>query len=122
MEFSRYEVNQQVQRVLVRHGVDLTQLHYSAAGSVVTLYGTLKRDPSGDFSVAKIEAMIKELERLPSHVFLQFELDNWTISREHGNWIIHGKRREITRNMVMEDVDVTEADMLADILRELETK
>lgn len=122
MEFSRYEINQQVQRVLVRHGVDLSQLHYSGTGSVVTLYGTLKRDPDGDFTVSQIEAMIRELERLPYQVSLNFELENWTVVWEHGHWSVRGKRRTLTRDTHQEDLDVTEADLLADMLRELESK
>ncbi len=120
MQFQRYEINQQVQRVLVRNGVDLTKLHYSSSGSVVTLYGSLFKDPEGDFSVAQIESMIKELERLPARIYLSFDLENWNIAYEHGAWSIRGKRRVLGRDKPIEDVDVTEADMLADMLKELD--
>ena len=122
MEITRYEVNQIVQRVLVRHGVDLTRLRFSCTGSVVALYGELRRDPEGDFTVGQIESLIRELERLPYRLSLSFDLENWDVAYEQGNWTIRGRRHKITRATPVEDLDVTEADALEDILRELEIK
>jgi len=88
---SRYQINQKVQQVLVKHAADLNELQYSCAGKTtftVYLYGILKKDPSGEFSPSHIESLIQELTNLPYVSHIQFELDNWNITSDFGGFKI----------------------------------
>jgi hypothetical protein len=83
-QFSRYEINRKVKRVLVRHAVDLMALQFYCSGETVYLSGKLKKEPKGAFSPAQIEAMVRELTSLPYVKNLQFELSNWNLICEPG--------------------------------------
>ena len=83
-QFSRYEINRNVKRILVRHAVDLMALQFYCSGETVYLSGKLKKEPKGEFSPAQIEVMIRELTSLPYVKNLQFELNNWNLIYEPG--------------------------------------
>ena len=83
----RYQINQKVQQVLVKHAVDLNELQYSCSGKTtytVYLYGMLKKDPEGEFTASHIESLAKELMGLPFVNHIQFALDNWNITSDFG--------------------------------------
>jgi hypothetical protein len=84
---TRYQINQKVRQVLVKHAVDLIELQYSCSGKAaftVYLYGNLKKDPTGEFSPSHIEALANELLNLPNINHIQFALDNWHIASDFG--------------------------------------
>ena len=84
---SRYQINQKVQQVLVKHAVDLNELQFSCSGKTtytVYLYGMLKKDPKGEFTAAHIDTLAKELMGLPCVSHIQFALDNWNITADFG--------------------------------------
>lgn len=81
---SRYEINQQVRRSLLRHSVDLSQLQYSSTGTTVYLFGRLQKDPQGEFTDQEVESMVRELHRLPGVREIRFELSNWMLLMEPG--------------------------------------
>jgi hypothetical protein len=85
---SRYEVNRKVKQVLIKHNADLTQLQFSSSGETVYLYGFLVKDTGRKFTPESIEAMIKELSRLPHVKDIQFDLHDWNISSDIGAWQI----------------------------------
>jgi hypothetical protein len=87
-QVSRYEINRMVKQVLTRHAVDLTQLQFSSSGETVYLYGYLLKDSEGKFSPENIEAMVKELSRLPYVKSLRFDLHNWSLNSDFGTWQI----------------------------------
>jgi Asp-tRNA(Asn)/Glu-tRNA(Gln) amidotransferase B subunit len=87
-QISRYEVNRMVKQVLTRHAVDLTQLQFSSSGETVYLYGYLLKDSEGKFGPENLEALIKELARLPNVKNIQFDLHNWGVSSDFGIWQI----------------------------------
>jgi len=81
-QFSRYEINRNVKRILVRHAVDLMALQFYCSGETVYLSGKLKKEPKGEFNPAQIETMVKELTALPYVKNLQFDLSNWNLIYE----------------------------------------
>ena len=89
----RYEINRKVKAVLTRHAVDLSQLQYSTTGEVVYIFGDLKKDPTGDFTAAQVETLVKELSAIPEVRDLSFELNNWNLLYEPGFLTIKQKNR-----------------------------
>lgn len=91
-QVSRYELNRMVKQILTRYAVNLTELQFSCSGETVYLYGNLFKDPEGSFTPSTIEAMIKDLTRLPFIKNLQCDLNNWHVSGELGSWQILQRR------------------------------
>ncbi|MEW6671784.1 MAG: hypothetical protein AB1427_08770 [Thermodesulfobacteriota bacterium] len=83
-QISRYEINRNVKRVLVRHAVDLMALQFYCSGESVYLSGKLLKDPGEEFSPAQIEALVRELSSLPHVKNLQFDLSDWNLVYEPG--------------------------------------
>jgi hypothetical protein len=75
---SRFEVNKEVRRALVKNNVDLTKLSYSCAGRNLKLSGSLVRDNGGDFSAMMIEKMVEEISK--TGLYIISDLDNWNIT------------------------------------------
>lgn len=75
---SRLEANKEVRRVLVRHGIDTTKVHFSVAGRALLLTGALFRDGGHDVETKVIDTVMQELGRIG--VSVTCELDNWIIS------------------------------------------
>jgi hypothetical protein len=82
--FDRYEINQSIRRILLRHGVDLTQVQYSTAQTTVYLFGRLQRDPEGEFTESSLKGLAREILRTPGVRDLRFELTNWSMIAEPG--------------------------------------
>lgn len=91
-QVSRYEINRKVKQILIRYAVDLSSLQYSCAGETVYLYGTLKKDPKGEFKPPGIEILIKELLGIPDVRSLQFDLSNWNINADYDSLSISKKK------------------------------
>jgi len=91
-QISRYEINRNVKRVLIRHAVDLLELQFYYSGESVYLSGKLKKDPEGEFNPPQIEALVRELSSLPYVKSLQFDLSNWSLVYEPG-FISASKKR-----------------------------
>ena len=92
----RYENNRRVNRILVRHGVDLQLLSHSCSETTAYLYGTLKKEMGHDFDKEEVESLIGELHALPHLRHFHYELVNWSIVPEMGCWSISPIiRREI---------------------------
>lgn len=83
----RYEVNQNVRMVLIRHDVELTKIDYSFIGNTIYLDGDLVK-PSGDFSVQEIEALASEISTLSHVQDIQFNLNNWMVTFSRYSWKI----------------------------------
>jgi hypothetical protein len=78
--------------MLTRHAVDLSLLQYSCAGETLYLYGSLKKDPKGDFKAPAIEILIKELMGIQDVRSLQFDLTNWNINADYESMSIAHKK------------------------------
>ena len=115
---SRYDVNRQVKTVLVRHAVDLSSLGFSYSGRVVHFWGSLKKDPSGNFDLASVETLVRELQSLPYGQTLQFDLDDWNISNEAGMLLV-SRRRISTTSTLDKPVVIDREEKLEDVLREI---
>jgi hypothetical protein len=89
---SRYEVNRRVRQTMVSHNVDLTKINYSFINRTVYIYGTLVKEPRGEFSISTIKILVDDLMKLPRIRKVQFDLDNWVICTEPGELnIIKGR-------------------------------
>jgi len=119
---NRFETNQKIRSVLVRHAVDLTRLEYSCSSSTVYLYGVLIKEPDGEFSPSNIEGLVNELLHLPYIRHVQFDLDNWNISSEFGSWSITKKRQPTEALPERERIVVIEKkEQIEDVLKDLKS-
>jgi hypothetical protein len=84
-DLPRYEINRKIRQVLVSHNADMTKINYSFIHKTVYMFGSLVRESQGEFSLPIIEAIIRELMKLPRVHKIQFDLDNWVISNEPGD-------------------------------------
>lgn len=91
-EHSRYEINRRVRQVLVSHNTDMTKVSYSFINKTLHIYGSLFKDPRGEFNISSIKTLVADLMILPRINNVQFDLDNWVISTESGDLsIVKGK-------------------------------
>ncbi len=81
---SRYEINRKVRQIFISHNADMTKISYSCAHKTIYIYGTLVKDPKGEFNISTIQTLVSELMRLPRISNVQFDLENWIISAEPG--------------------------------------
>ncbi|MCO4795399.1 MAG: hypothetical protein KC493_16890 [Bacteriovoracaceae bacterium] len=75
---SRFEVNKEVRRALVRNNVDMTKLSYSCAGRNLRISGSLLKDDGRDFTAMSIEKLVEDIGK--SGLYIISELDNWNIT------------------------------------------
>jgi len=91
-EQSRYEINRKVRQILISHNTDMTKISYSFIGKTIYIYGSLAKDPQGDFSLSSVKALVSDLMKLPRVHDIQFDLENWIISAEPGEMsVMKGK-------------------------------
>lgn len=110
-ELTRYEMNQKVKTILVRHAVDLTKAHFSCTQHAVHIYGILSRDPKGEFTISELEALAQELERLHFRPRVYFEVENWNITSDMGIWTVHdkkivsGRQKDLKKALTVEETE-----------------
>jgi hypothetical protein len=75
---SRLEVNRDVRRILVRHGVDTTKLHFTCTGKTITMTGAIYKDGGQEIALQAVDAVFRDISRLGYRVYCEFE--NWTVS------------------------------------------
>lgn len=113
---SRYQLNQVIKTVLVHHYADLSALDFSTVGSTVYLSGTLKKDPSGEFTVSGLEAMLREIVRIPDVHGLQADLDNWMLSYTGAGFELHRKTVQSKGQGADKTVQISEFESVQDVL------
>jgi len=119
-KFSRYEINQLVKTVLVRHAVDLSCLNFTCTEQSAYLSGDLKKDPRGEHTRQQILAMIREFEGLPVRLELIFDLNNWVITQRYGTWEIQqSKKTGTVRAPEEKPYVIKEADPMEELLQAL---
>lgn len=92
---SRYEMNQRVKMILVRHGVNLMVLRWSSSQRTTYFYGTLRKDTDEEFTVQSLEALVKELLNMPRGHRVRFHLENWDIGSESESLKITKKKKAV---------------------------
>jgi hypothetical protein len=117
---SRYQTNQAVKSALIRHYVDLSSLDFSTFGSTVYLSGTLKKDPSGEFTASGLEAMLREIVRIPGVHGLHADLDNWVISSSGAGFELHRKHRPQGSPGANQTVRIARQEDVQDVLEGLQ--
>lgn len=75
---SRLEVNRDVRRILVRHGIDTTKLQFSCHSKSISLSGELFKEGGKDIDLSLLEALMKDFSRLGVRIIC--ELSNWSIT------------------------------------------
>jgi hypothetical protein len=76
--FSKLEAIKEVRRVLVRHGVDTTEVHFSCYGKSLLLTGGLYKNGGLDLEMTTVEVIMQELNRVGLRITC--ELENWNIT------------------------------------------
>lgn len=99
---SRYETNQRVKKVLVRHGVSLTLLKWSSSKTTTYFYGILKKDSEEDFTFQGLEALVKDLLHMPRGPRIRFSLENWDIGSDGGTVKIAKKKKPVEMDVLVE--------------------
>jgi hypothetical protein len=117
--FSRYQMNQGVKTALVRHFADLSVLDFSTTGSTVYLSGSIKKDPKGEFPKTELEAMLREIIRIPGVRSLQADVDNWVVSYTGAGFELYRKVQRIGSG-AGETVHITESEDLRDVLKDID--
>lgn len=88
---SRYEINRKIKTCLVSHKADLAELVFSFSGKTAWFHGRLTKNQGTEFSVEEIETLCKAISALPAIRFLNFELEDWSISASLGSFSIAKK-------------------------------
>jgi hypothetical protein len=112
----RYSLNQIVKSVLVRHYTDLSQLDFTTVRNIVYLNRILKKDPSGEFTASGLEAMLREIVRIPGVHGLQADLDNWMISYSGAGFELHRKHRPQGSSEASQTVRIARQEDVQDVL------
>ncbi|GAU08964.1 hypothetical protein [Desulfoplanes formicivorans] len=119
LTLSRYQINQSVKSALVRHFADLSQLDFTTTKNTVYLNGILKKDPSGDFSASGLEAMLREIVRIPGVRGLQADLDNWLVSYSGAGFDLHKKARPRASSGMGQTVRIARQEDVGDVLQDM---
>jgi hypothetical protein len=119
LTLSRYQINQAVKTALVRHFADLSQLDFTTTKNTVYINGLLKKDPAGDFSVSGLEAMLREIVRIPGVRGLQADLDNWMVSYTGAGFDLHKKVRPRAASGMGQTVRIARQEDVGDVLQDI---
>jgi hypothetical protein len=130
---SRYEVNQQVRAILIRHDVDLSLIDYSNVGGTIYLTGELIKGSTAEFLPSGIDELTKEITRLPGVRGIQFDLSNWIINISRRSLQIMRKKHKIlevpliiTREegavSTQTTIEIKSDENIADVLKDLKKK
>jgi hypothetical protein len=117
----RYQRNQGVKAALVRHYVDLSFLNFSTVASTVYLTGSIRKDSKGEFSTVDLEAMLREIVRIPGVHGLQADLDNWMISYTGAGFELHRKTVQSKGQGADKTVQISEFESVRDVLECIRT-
>jgi hypothetical protein len=115
-----YKINQTIKSILVRNYVDLSQFDFTSIKNTVYLSGILKKDPSGEFTVSGLEAMLREIVRIPDVHGLQADLDNWMISYAGAGFELHRKHRPQGSSGASQTVRIARQEDVQDVLEGLQ--
>jgi hypothetical protein len=115
----RYSLNQIVKSVLVRHYTDLSQLDFTTVRNIVYLNRILKKDPSGEFTASGLEAMLREIVRIPGVHGLQADLDNWMISYSGAGFELYRKVIQRGGSGAGETVHIGESEYVQEVLEDI---
>lgn len=91
-ELSRYEMNQMVKAILVKHRANLTKLDWTSSKKTIYIYGSLYQNHNDEFAIAEIEILLKDLKAISNKINVQVELQNWVVRYELGAWTINKKK------------------------------
>jgi hypothetical protein len=119
LTLSRYQINQAVKTALVRHFADLSQLDFTTTKNTVYINGLLKKDPAGDFSVSGLEAMLREIVRIPGVRGLQADLDNWMVSYTGAGFDLHKKSRSRASSGMGQTLHIKDQEPVNEVLEEI---
>ena len=88
---SRYDINRKIKSCLVSHKADLSGIIFSFSGKTASFHGKLSKSSGAEFKVENIENLCKAIAAIPAIKFLNFELEDWTISATMDSFVISKK-------------------------------
>jgi len=87
----RYDINRKIKSCLVTHKADLTEIKFSFSGKRASFHGKLAKSSGAEFKAEEIENLCKAITALSAIRFLNFELEDWTITSTMGSFVISKK-------------------------------
>lgn len=75
---TRLELNKEVRRIFVRHGIDTSKIQFSCQSRSLSLTGALFKEGGQEVEIHVVEIVVQELGRLGIRVG-GCELENWNI-------------------------------------------
>lgn len=75
---SRAEMNKDIRRIFVKHGVDTSRINYMCSGRTISLSGNLIKDGGKEIELSSVNVIVQDLTRLGLSIYC--ELENWSIS------------------------------------------
>ncbi len=116
---TRYETNQKIKRLLVTHNTDLSRLFYSFSGKSATFSGRLIKTSGSGMKIEEVETLCQSLSAIAEVQFLNFDLDNWSISSGAGSFEI-SKKADVSSGPSKEQkpLIINTPEMVQDVLRD----
>jgi hypothetical protein len=86
----RAELYRGIRSILARHYIDLGRLRITVSHACVRLHGEMFRLPGLSVALGgeMVQAIFREIERLPHMRRLEVDLDNWRRSEEDPNLVV----------------------------------
>src|SRR3989339_94461 len=135
VDFSRYDINNQVRMVLNRHYIDLTRIDYSCIGHMVYLSGELRKTSEDDLVPSVIEGLLNEINRLSNVHSVQCDFQNWNVSCDENSTQITKSKKKLhdtsgvpesqkggAASEAAKDVHIKTAEKIADVLKDMQKK
>lgn len=122
---NRYEINREVNGILTRHAVDLTQLSVSSSTTLVYLNGMLLKSTGSDFRPVDISVIFKEIRRVPGVRGIVADLENWIITDNDGSCQavpVKGRSRSAARSSDYREYSIEKEERIKDVLKDIKKK
>jgi hypothetical protein len=116
---TRYETNQKIKRTLVSHGAHLGDLTFSFTGKAAFFTGRLNKISGTPMAYQAVENLCKALITVPYVRFLNFEMEDWTITLQHSSFSITPKTiAASTQDRDVKPLVISSNETIEDVLKE----
>lgn len=103
---SRFEVNKEVRRVLIRNGADTNELGFQVYGKEVNLFGNLIHGDGSEFGALEIETLLTDFSGTLPGYNITGDTTSWVFSHQSIHKVGIKKEKEETPNPDFNDDDL----------------
>ncbi|MGD9823150.1 hypothetical protein [Desulfobacter sp.] len=82
---TRYDTNRKIKQVLVSHNTDLSRIFFSFSGKTARFSGRFFKTSGQEMKFEEVETLCRTLTCLAGIRFLNFDMEDWTISAGLGS-------------------------------------